>query len=76
MGVYSPELPQKGLNVGYGRSSLPSVNKWNCVFRKGNVKAGPYEYRCLIVLGTPDEVEDTMDRLDKTFGAKADSAIK
>jgi hypothetical protein len=76
MGVYSPELPQKGLKVGYGRFSFPNVNKWNCVFRKSNVKPGPYEYRCLIVLGTLKEVEDTMGRLDRTFGGKVDTVIK
>ncbi|ODT85456.1 MAG: hypothetical protein ABS69_00785 [Nitrosomonadales bacterium SCN 54-20] len=68
MGVYSPELPQKGLKLGYGHFSFPNVNKWNCVFRKGNVNPGPYEYRCMIILGTLDEVKDTMQRLDKTYG--------
>jgi hypothetical protein len=69
MGVYSPELPQKGLKAGYGRFALPNnVNKWNCVFRENNVKPGPYEYRCLIILGTLSEVEDTIQRLVKTFG--------
>lgn len=68
MGVYSPELPQKGLELGYGRFFFPNVNKWNCVFRMSNVKPGPYEYRCMIILGTLDEVKDTMQRLDKTYG--------
>jgi hypothetical protein len=67
MGVYSPELPQKGLKVGYGRSTFPGGNKWNCVFRENKVKPGPYEYRCMVVLGTLEEVEDTMNRLNKKF---------
>lgn len=70
IGVYSPELPQKGLKVGYGRFTFPNVNKWNCVFRENNVKPGLYQYRCLIVLGTLDEVEDTMQRLDNVYGKK------
>lgn len=68
MGVYSPQLPQKGLDLGYGRFSFPDINKWNCVFREKNVNPGAYEYQCLIVLGTLDEVEDTMRRLEKTYG--------
>lgn len=55
IGVYSPQLPQKGLKVGYGRFTFPDVNKWNCVFREKNITPGPYEYQCLIVLGTLDE---------------------
>lgn len=73
MGVYSPELPQKGLKVGYGRFTFPAVNKWNCVFREKNVKPGPYKYRCMVVLGTLDEVEDTMNRLNKKFRGRTDS---
>lgn len=65
IGVYSPELPQNG--VGYGRFSFPDVNKWNCVFREINVIAMPYSYRCLIVLGTLKEVENTMRKLDKYY---------
>jgi hypothetical protein len=61
MGVYSPELPRNG--HGYGRFSFPDVNKWNCVFREKDVKPGVYAYRCLIVLGSAAEVQDTMRRL-------------
>jgi hypothetical protein len=68
MGVYSPQLPQKGL--GYGRFSFPDVNKWNCVFRENNVSAKGYTYKCLIVLGTVKEVEETLRKLDKTFGRR------
>lgn len=65
IGVYSPQLPQNGLEVGYGRFSFPDVNKWNCVFRENDVSAGAYEYQCLVILGTLDEVEETMRRLEK-----------
>jgi hypothetical protein len=61
MGVYSPDLPQAGR--GYGRFFFPDVVKWNCVFREKGVKAGAYRYRCLVVLGTVAEVQDTIRRL-------------
>lgn len=61
MGVYSPDLPRNGL--GYGRFVFPDVVKWNCVYRENDVKPGDYRYRCLVVLGTVDEVQDTMRRL-------------
>jgi hypothetical protein len=76
MGVYSPHLPQKGLNVGYGRFSFPDVNKWNCVFRENNVKRTTYEYQCLIVLGTLDQVEETMVRLHNGTGFMVNSCCK
>jgi hypothetical protein len=61
MGVYSPDLPQKKL--GYGRFIFPDVVKWNCVFRVDNPKPGAYAYRCLIPLGSVEEVKDTLRRL-------------
>jgi hypothetical protein len=68
IGVYSPQLPQNGL--GYGRFSCPDVNKWNCVFREKDISSKPYNYQCLIILGTLNEVENTLRRLyvDKTYG--------
>jgi hypothetical protein len=66
MGVYSPQLPQNG--NGYGRFSFSDVNKLNCVFREANVVNKSYSYRCLIVVGTLTEVEDTLRRLDKSLG--------
>lgn len=63
MGVYSPDLPQRGL--GYGRFTFPDVVKWNCVFRENNVKPGAYSYRCLVVLGSVAEVQDTLRRLSQ-----------
>jgi hypothetical protein len=67
MGVYSPQLPQKGLELGYGRFSFPDINKWNCVFREKNVLPGTYRYECFIVLGTLKEVEDTISRLETAY---------
>ena len=61
MGVYSPDLPQNGL--GYGRFTFPDVVKWNCVFRENNVGPGAYSYRCLVVLGSVAEVQDTLRSL-------------
>ncbi len=61
MGVYSPDLPRNGL--GYGRFTFPDVVKWNCVFREDRVKPGPYTYRCLVVLGSVEEVQETLRRL-------------
>ncbi len=60
MGVYAPN-PPKGLR--YGRFTYPDVVKWNCLFEKHDVEPGRHDYRCLIVLGTVDEVKDTIRRL-------------
>ena len=65
IGVYSPQLPLNGL--GYGRFSFPDVNKWNCVFRENNITPRPYNFQCLIILGTLHEVENTLRMLDKTY---------
>jgi hypothetical protein len=69
MGVYSPLLPQNGF--GYGRFAFPDVNKWNCVFREKNITPGSYSYQCMIIIGTLSEVENTLRRLDKTYGHKS-----
>jgi hypothetical protein len=58
MGVYS-----KNKLVGYGRYSFPNVNKWNCGISENNLLPKAYQYTCLIILGTVDEVEKTMQRL-------------
>ena len=74
MGVYSPDLPQvypfasgrekKGPRVlGYGYFSFPDVVKWNCVYRVKSVKPGAYSYRCLIPVGSVEEVKDAIRRL-------------
>jgi len=61
MGVYSADLPQNKL--GYGRFTFPDVVKWNCAFRETNIQPGHYSYRCLAILGTVVEVQDTLRRL-------------
>jgi hypothetical protein len=60
MAVYSPEEPQPG----YGRFDFGVVEKWNCVFRLTDIKPKPYHFECGVVLGTVQEVEDTLNRLD------------
>jgi len=47
--------------------STVTVNKWNCVFHKRDLIPKPYTYQCLIVLGTLNEVEETLSRLDATY---------
>jgi len=44
-----------------------TVNKWNCVFHERDLIPKPYTYQCLIVLGTLNEVEETLSRLDATY---------
>ena len=66
IGVYSPQLPQN--EVGYGLFSFPDVNKWNCVFREKKILPKPYSYQCMVVFGTLSEVENTIIKLDLTFG--------
>ncbi|GJD33937.1 hypothetical protein [Methylobacterium aerolatum] len=70
LGVYSPDLPQKGQNVGYGRfdfSHLPGEGnatvKWNCVFREGAIPAGTYTYTCFALIGTLEDVTAGMSAL-------------
>jgi hypothetical protein len=60
MGVYAPG-GQKGLRYGHYR--YPDVVKWNCLFHEQDVEPRPYSYRCLVALGTLDEVKDTIRRL-------------
>jgi len=70
MGVYSPDLPQDEFPAaGYGRwSVIPDTVKWNCVFREINgVPPGQYIYRCYVVVGTLDDVRDSMDQLYAYF---------
>jgi hypothetical protein len=73
MGVYSPEQPSKGHeNLGYGRFRFPAqkVVKWNCVFRLQDSKglpAGKYKFRSFVMVGTLDDVTETMAGLCRTF---------
>lgn len=69
MGVWSPELPQHG--AGYGRMTYPDVEKWNCVFREKDIRAGAtYRYRCFVAVGTVDEVKRALRLAAERFGAK------
>ncbi|MCJ2013198.1 hypothetical protein [Methylobacterium sp. J-076] len=70
MGVYSPDLPQKGSDGGYGRfdfSTLAGAGnatvKWNCVFRTGPIPAGDHAYTCYTLVGTLDDVTHGMAAL-------------
>lgn len=63
MGIYAPET-----RPGYGRWRFVAakVNKWNCVFRvrdPNGVKPGKYTYRMIVVVGTLDDVKETMKGL-------------
>jgi hypothetical protein len=71
MGIYSPQQPSPGFNnAGYGRWRFVSQNvvKWNCVFRvkdPNGVRPGDYSFRSFVVVGSVQEVVDTMIRLKK-----------
>lgn len=77
MGVYSPDLPQKGSDGGYGRfdfSSLAGVGnattKWNCVFREGPVAASDHTFSCYALVGTLDDVTHGMADLRTALTGK------
>ena len=55
--------PLQSYRRGYGRFIFPDVVNWNCVFRENNVNPGTYSYRCLLVVGSVAEVQDTLRRL-------------
>jgi hypothetical protein len=69
MGIYSPDQPSKGFEqAGYGRFRFTTeqVTKWNCVFRVRDpegIPAGDYSYRMFVIVGTLDDVRDTMSGL-------------
>ena len=73
MGVWSPAQPAKGFeHVGYGRFRFKSqeVVKWNCVFRVNHPKAlpsGEYPYQCYVLVGSLQNVTDTMTRLHRHY---------
>lgn len=67
MGIYVPrqETPTP---PSYGRWNFKSqrVVKWNCVFRyrdKTQVRAGEYAFRCFVIVGTEQDVVDSMQKL-------------
>jgi hypothetical protein len=69
MGIYSPDQPAKGYeHAGYGRFRFAPqrVVKWNCVFRvrdEAEVPPGEYSYRCLVIVGDRETVEQSLRRL-------------
>ena len=71
MGVYSPDQPSKGFaGAGYGRFRFAAekVVKWNCVFRTRDatgIAAGDYKFRCVVVVGSAKNCEDTLRALVK-----------
>ncbi len=73
MGVFSPDQPSKGFNAaGYGRFRFAAekVVKWNCVFRvrdPNGIAAGPYSYRCFLVVGTASDCESVLTALHDEF---------
>ena len=66
MGVWLPDQPSKGYeSIGYGRFRFApeKVVKWNCVFRVKDpvaIKTGNYDYRAFVIIGTAQNVRDTM----------------
>ncbi len=66
MGVFSPQQPAQGFeHAGYGRFRFAAakVVKWNCVFRvRGatTVKPGEYHYRMFVVVGTRNDVRESL----------------
>jgi hypothetical protein len=66
MGIYSPQQPAKGFeNAGYGRFRFAAakVVKWNCVFRirdAAKVKPGNYRYRMFVIVGTRNDVRQSL----------------
>jgi hypothetical protein len=72
MGIYAPGLPQATYpSAGYGRfrftnnPKIPNWNtvKWNCAYRFNKVRAGKYRFRCFVVVGSQQQVADSMLRL-------------
>ena len=73
MGIFSPDQPSSGYaQAGYGRwrFNAEKVVKWNCVFRirdpKG-VAGGEYKYRCFVIVGSLDDVKETLAGLHGEF---------
>jgi len=71
MGVWSPDQPSKGYEtIGYGRFRFvqEKVVKWNSVFRvkdPNGIRAGNYDYRNFVVVGSAQNVRDTIVGLSK-----------
>jgi hypothetical protein len=73
LGVYSPQQPSKGYEKsGYGRFRFDKekVTKWNLVFRQRDEKglaAGDYRFRCFVVVGSLEDVRNTLGALVQEF---------
>ncbi len=65
VGIYSPDSPQYGRFLFLDQPKTPGWNtaKWNCVFRGGETKPGPILHRCLVAVGTVDEVSKALQQL-------------
>lgn len=73
MGIYSPDQPSPGFEqAGYGRFRFTEekVVKWNCVFRardEGGIKPGEHAFRLFVVVGSLDDVRESLAALVKVL---------
>lgn len=73
MGIFSPDQPSPGFeNAGYGRFCFKKekVVKWNCVFRfrkLQGIEPGDYRFRTFVVVGTLDDVRQSLSILTQEF---------
>ena len=76
IGWLAPQQPAQGFeHVGYGRFRFTAakVVKWNCVFRVRDatvVKPGEYHYRILVVVGTRNDVRQSLISLHRQVETK------
>ncbi|HEY4264218.1 MAG TPA: hypothetical protein VGM72_02795 [Micropepsaceae bacterium] len=75
MGVYSPDEPQTP-EMRYGRYKFSgglgdATNTWICRFDETNIAAGDYNYRCYSIIGTLNDVRESLSKLYSYFGAGA-----
>lgn len=73
MGIFAPaKQPRRTEKIGYGRFRFRAekVVKWNCVFRlnePAGIAAGDYLYHMFVVVGTLDDVKNSLSALEKEF---------
>lgn len=71
MGVVGEGLPQlEWPRLGYGRWRFALAKgvgnatvKWNCVYRKRNLDAGNYKFKCFAIIGSLSDVASAMTKL-------------
>lgn len=69
LGVYAQEPPPGQPRVRYGRWRFDrpgpdnATTKWNCVFRVRGAAAGDYRYTCYSIVGTLEDVKNSMAKL-------------